>query len=94
MSRLVVIIPMCLPVTQDTMTKYFSQKAAYWHWSPDVWLLRYREEKTAAQLRGEIGRLLPAVQFLVMTIQSQGEWAGFGTPEWQDWFNKYWDTPI
>jgi len=82
-------------LTQDFVTKHFSQNAAWWHWSADVWLFRFTQEKSAAELRDEVGRLLPGTQVLTMKFDDQdSEWAGYGPKQWMDWFMEYWEKKL
>jgi hypothetical protein len=91
MSKFVVVIPTCLLATQDIVTTHFKSRASWWHWSPDVWLLRFDREMTAVELRNEMRTLLPGVHCLVMKFENQhSEWAGYGPQEWQNWFDMYW----
>jgi hypothetical protein len=92
MSKFVVVIPNCLPETQNFLTNDFKQHAAWWHWSSDVWLLNFSEEKTAVELRDELKQKLPGVQTLVMKLENQHwQWAGVGPPEWGEWFRECWE---
>jgi hypothetical protein len=93
MSKFVVIIPQCLPATQDVVTRHFSTTASYWHWSPDVWLLHFRTPKSAVQIRDELRGFLPGVQLLVIRFEDrQREWAGFGPKDWENWFGQFWEN--
>lgn len=92
MSKFLVVVPNCLPATQQIVTKYFSSDTDWWHWSPDVWLLRFGDDRTAAALRDEMRVLLPNVYVLVMKFESQHwEWAGYGPMEWTEWFRTGWE---
>jgi hypothetical protein len=92
MSKFLLVIPHCLPQTQEIVTNYFAPTAAWWHWSSDVWLLKFNTQKTSAQLRDEMNELLPGVQKLVMRFDDQhSDWAGYGLAVWQDWFRKAWE---
>ena len=94
MNRFVLIIPQCLPATQQIVTRHVvSQGAAYWHWSPDVWLLSFPASKTSVAVRDELGRLLPGVQNIVVRFDDPNwDWAGFGPPEWTNWFRQSWES--
>ncbi len=92
MSKFVLVIPTCLPATQEIVTNHFSGHTYWWHWSPDVWLLRFNGERTAADLRDEMRELLPDVYLLVMKFNSDhSEWAGFGPRDWTEWFSTGWE---
>jgi len=92
MSKFLVIVPRCRPGTGKKMQRYLDKRhVPWWHWSDDVWLLRFSEEKTTQGLRDEIMALLPKVNFLVMKFDDrQREWAGYGPEKWEEWFNTAW----
>ncbi len=92
MSKFLLVIPQCLPATQNLVTEHFKLRASWWHWSSDVWLLHFSEAKTVVQLRDEMMTLLPGIYLLVMQFEDRhANWAGWGTQEWQQWFDRYWD---
>ena len=92
MSKFLLVIPNCLPVTQKFVTEHLEKIADWWHWSPDVWLLRFNAEMTAEDLRDRMTQMLPNVQVLVMKFESSHwQWAGFGPQEWTSWFRTSWE---
>jgi hypothetical protein len=92
MSKFVLIIPTCIPVAQEMVTQHFIRQGAdWWHWSPDVWLLRFNWELTSAQIGEGVKQMLPNVLFVAMRIPDQlTDWSGWGPPTWQEWFNRGW----
>jgi hypothetical protein len=91
MSKLVLIIPHCLPDVGQLITHHFSEYASWWHWSPDVWLLSFNTERSAVSVRDEVKGLLPEVMTMVLEFpDDHWAWAGFGPIEWTEWFNRFW----
>lgn len=92
MTKFILVVPNGNVGLQKLVCAHFSPgRAAWWHWSSEVWLLSFpTENPTAEALRSEIAGLLPGVVFLVFKIPQGAEWAGWGTQEWQTWLNQYW----
>jgi hypothetical protein len=65
-------------------------RAAWWHWSSEVWLLAFHDPNvTVVSLRSEVKQASPGVHCLVIKVEGL-QWAGFGPPTWQEWFNAHW----
>ena len=94
MSKVVVIVPNSSPEQQLAITIHFKQKASWWHYAPDVWLLRFATDVVPMQLRDEVKQIVPGANVMILKFVNElDDWAGYGPPEWGDWFAKAWDTP-
>jgi hypothetical protein len=92
-GKFLVVIPQCIPEVERIIITRFDKRAAWWHWSHDMWLLRFPSGslETASSVRAEIGQLLPGVQCIVMQFEEQHTaWSGWGPHKWQEWFDTYW----
>jgi len=92
MNKFIVVVTNCTPEQQRAVTNIFPPtRAAWWHWSSDVWLLSFAlENPTAYDLQDEIRRAAPGVNVLVFRIPQNAEWSGWGLLEWNNWFQNYW----
>jgi hypothetical protein len=92
MTKVILIIPNSTLHQQMTVKNLFPpSRAAWWHWSSEVFLISMQhEDRTALQIRDEIQQVLPGLYMLVFKVELKGEWAGWGPMEWQTWFNQFW----
>jgi hypothetical protein len=89
-KKFAVILTESNDTQKQALASQLPKRASWWHYSPDVWLLKFRGDVSATSLRDEIKQVIPGALFLVMQIDSDF-WAGFGPKEWQNWFNTVWD---
>jgi len=77
---------------QDALTQFLKdKKVGYWHWFSDVWLMTDPQRKwTASQLRNELESLLPAAHKLILQIDGESTWSGFGKTKMFDWLKQTW----
>jgi len=72
------------------MNRVIKGNYAYWHWIPNIWLLKDDYDgDDAGTLRDKIRDAAPGCNFTVFEVQP-GDWAGFGDPQWGDWLNQHW----
>ena len=92
MNKFMIVLPNSTPAQRLAVNNLFPpQRAAWWHWSPEVWLVSFPTEiHTSAELRDEIKRVLPGNNVLVLPFSDTKDWAGWGPQEWQEWFNRFW----
>lgn len=96
MNKFVVIVPGSTTDQATAVARHFTPaRAAWWHYSADVWLLSFmNEHPTPAALRDEINSLIPGTEFLVVTAADGPEWAGWALTvnkeTWETWFGQYW----
>jgi hypothetical protein len=91
MRKFIVILPGSNTQQQMVLHNHFTpNRAGWWHWGSEVWLLKFgTETPTVEQLREEIRQILPGSFFLVFSLDNS-LYAGWGPNEWQQWFNQTW----
>ncbi len=93
MSKFVLIVPNSNAEQQVMITRHFAQRASWWHYAPDVWLLRFRMDVAPVQLRDEVKQIVPGANIMALKfVNNLDDWAGYGPSEWGDWFAKAWDS--
>ncbi len=92
MTKFIVVIPDARAEQTFAMRNLFPPtRAAWWHWSHDVWLLSIFDVSVTIQtLANELGQLLPGTNFLLFEVPVGTKWTGWGPQNWQEWFSKYW----
>lgn len=91
--RFVICVDDSTGTQQDTLTKYFkdSGKVGYWHWFSDMWLLTDPNRHwTANSLRDKVKELLPGTHIMIVQIDGDNTWSGFGSTKMFDWMNDTW----
>lgn len=90
-------------VCTDTMTSEQTQafrdklnKAGWWHWLPNAWLIKDSiEEHTASSLRDIISSISPAIQCLVLEVKPE-TWSTRSRNDkgrdMTDWLQSDWDV--
>jgi hypothetical protein len=92
MTKFIVVVPNTTLEQQRAVNQLFSPaRAAWWHWSQEVWLLSFSNETpTVESLRDELKQALSGATFLVFDLAPGTRWAGWGPLDWQNWFNQFW----
>ena len=91
--RFVIAIDDATSDQQNTVTEFLKDKAnvGYWHWFSDVWLVSDPYQKwTAKELRDELSSLIPASHKLVVQIDGDNTWSGFGNTKMFEWLQDTW----
>jgi len=90
-KKIILIIPNATAEQQLAVNSRFPvNRAAWWHRSPDVWLLYIAQDLTVQNLRDEIKQLIPGAYCLVFEIAPGAPWCGWGPNEWRDWLQQFW----
>jgi hypothetical protein len=91
MKKFLILLPGSSQEQQAILQNLFAPtRASWWHWAPEVWLLKFvSETPTVQQLHGEIRAALPTSHFLVFSLDNS-QYQGWGPTEWQHWFRDYW----
>jgi hypothetical protein len=92
MNKFIVVVTNSTPEQQLAVKRLFPpNRAAWWHWSSDVWLFSFGlENPTTYNLQEEIRRVAPGANVLVFRVPENAEWSGWGQTEWNSWFEQYW----
>jgi hypothetical protein len=102
MNHFVVILPVAITGFQQKLCALFSDRGfAYWHWSPDVWLLATPDVlMDAVEVRTIVKEIITDenISYLVLRVDlpKQGaNWATIGRLSakhgWVEWLKKYWE---
>lgn len=77
---------------RNAITTYFKNLSwGYWHWFPDFWVLHTRvDEETAEAIRNAVQSLAPGLHCIVLPLDTNSAWAGFGSTQWKEWFDRHW----
>jgi hypothetical protein len=93
MSKVILIVPFAPPEFQQTIQEYVQNRAGWWHYGNDTWLLRFQQPISTEAFRNELRGLIPGMQFLVLQFpDSPNQWNGYGPPEWGKWLNETWNA--
>jgi hypothetical protein len=80
---------------QQRLTQHFSSGVSsgisWWHWSPEVWIVKFPFDRDLNSLREEVKNAAPGCNVLIFELIGNYMWAGYGPAEWQDWFYRYFD---
>ncbi|MCH9006242.1 MAG: hypothetical protein IH838_13265, partial [Proteobacteria bacterium] len=84
--RFVLAIDNATKEQQNVVTNYFMNQMGYWHWFSDAWLLTDSEGLwNVASIRDKVQELLPGVDMIVLRVESDTDWAGFGQTDKFKW---------
>jgi hypothetical protein len=93
MSKVILIVPHAPPVMQKIVMDYVKNMPGWWHYGTEVWLIRSRNKLSTQQIRDDLSKLLPKMQFMVLEFPDfPSDWNGYGPPAWSQWFRDTWDN--
>lgn len=77
---------------QDTVTEFLKEeKGGYWHWFSDLWLVTDKHHKwTSKSLRDHLNSIIPGAHKIVIQIDGDNTWSGFGNNNMFTWMKKHW----
>ncbi len=78
---------------QDTLTQYFqdNDSISYWHWFSDLWLITDDDKNwTNVTLRDKVKKLLPKANIMVIQMDGENTWSGFGNIKMFEWLDETW----
>ena len=93
MPGFVVVIQGGSGASRDRVTLALKQSGvAWWHIIENIWFVTGVDpsvdcNRFIAWLRTKLGE---EARWIVVKADGSGEWAGYGPPEWFDWFEKQW----
>lgn len=89
--RFVLIIDNATKEQQNVVTNYFKEMLGYWHWFSDAWLLTDANSQwSVASIRDKVQELIPGVDMIVLRVESDNDWAGFGQKNKFEWLHSTW----
>jgi hypothetical protein len=90
--RFIVCIDQATSEQQNLLTQFLKNKGVgYWHWFSDLWLVTDTTLQISANsLRDEINTILPGAHKLVVQIDGQQTWSGFGPTQMFNWLKNTW----
>lgn len=90
--RFVVCIDNTTKEQQDIVTAWFKKSGVgYWHWLKDMWLVTDPLMKwNANKLRDELNSLLPSSYKMVIQIDGENTWSGYGNTNMFKWLKDTW----
>lgn len=79
-------------IRRDSITMHFKNQGwGFWHWFPDFWILATQnDDATSEELRETVKTIAPGLYCMVLALDTSSSWAGFGSPEWKEWFDIHW----
>lgn len=91
-QRFVILVDNPTKEQQNRITQFFkSQPTGYWHWFSDAWLITDTTgEWAAGSIRSKIQELVPGIDTLVLKVDNDKGWAGFGKKEKFAWLFRTW----
>ncbi len=90
-KRFILVIDGATKEQQNIITIFFKDRMGYWHWFSDAWLLTDSSNTwTVSSIRDKVQELIPGINMIVLAIESDTEWAGFGQANRFDWLNDTW----
>lgn len=66
-------------------------KMAWWSWVPSLWLVADASGEMTAERLSNDARDIFNAPCLVIELQKEGEWAGYGPKEMFQWMHDSWD---
>jgi hypothetical protein len=93
MNKFIVAISGGNRFIRNAITNHVKTRFAYWHWMPDLWLLKTDRPVNAEQIRDAMMKLAPGVNVFVTPVASPPDgmnWAMYAPEEWGEWLNKNW----
>jgi hypothetical protein len=81
---------------EEKKIKEIFSGAGWWHWLPNVWLVRDGNEKlTASKIAEEFGKINSSAQCLVLEVDKK-TWSARSKPDpngrkLSDWIKETWD---
>ncbi|HPQ43897.1 MAG TPA: hypothetical protein PKZ42_06670 [Syntrophales bacterium] len=90
-KRFILVIDNATEIQQNTVSNYFKDHMGYWHWFSDAWLLTDSTNTwNVASIRDKVQELIPDVDMIVLAIESNTDWAGFGQTKKFEWLHDTW----
>lgn len=78
---------------QDAVTNYLKDEGlGYWHWLTDLWLATdMKKESSAEKIRDDLQLIAKGFYVLVIQLDGENTWRGWGNPKMFNWFHETWD---
>jgi hypothetical protein len=92
MKRFVLLVNQASKSEEDTITEYFRQSGyGFWHWFNNVWaLIPPTDDVTTVQIVTKVRELVPSIFSLVLEVEGEGDFAGYGPKKNYDWLKSGW----
>ena len=91
-TRFAVLTDADSPEERSAITNSIDEtEAGFWHWFQTSWLIADPKGRSAAWWRDHIKEASPTTYLMVVPVDNNADWAGFGKGKMFNWMHETFD---